>query len=112
MEPFNTRKPVALAEKMPGTNGAFTMAVFKESNVPVGTELYAQLSVNRANLEVEVANSNALHWQENLRESQELNSTLRRKKLLAHKFIRDLVASGILTSPQWIAEANRVLELE
>jgi len=32
---------VGEAGEMPGSNGGFTMAVFKASDVPVGTKLYA-----------------------------------------------------------------------
>lgn len=35
-------KAVGSVGTMPGTNGGFTMAVFKAADVPVGTKLYAK----------------------------------------------------------------------
>lgn len=34
-------EPVGVTGEMPGSNGGFSMAVFKSSDVPVGTPLYA-----------------------------------------------------------------------
>lgn len=55
----NYRSPVGKAEAMKGTNGAFTMAVFPASQVPVDAELFVTPSDKRLSLEVEVANENA-----------------------------------------------------
>lgn len=42
-----TNKPVGVADAMPGTNGAFTMAAFTAESVPVGTHLYKFTDVQR-----------------------------------------------------------------
>ena len=39
--PAGTAEAVGEAGEMPGSNGGFTMAVFKASDVPLGTKLYA-----------------------------------------------------------------------
>ncbi len=40
-------EPVGETGEMPGSNGGFTMAVFKASDVPVGTQLYASPPLSR-----------------------------------------------------------------
>ena len=43
----NEFKSVGKAESMPGTNGGFTMGVFKGNEIPVGTELFVKAGTAR-----------------------------------------------------------------
>ena len=97
--------PVGKADPMPGTNGAFTMAVFEASQVPVGVELYLQPKDSRLRLEVEVANDNASHWHGHLVASHAKSKKLRQmlRKL-------QLPESGL--APDLVAEIGRLLEVE
>lgn len=62
----NHRLPVGKAQPImmhiqSATGETYTTALFKASDVPVGTELYATPSDRRLSLELEVANENAAH---------------------------------------------------
>lgn len=58
--------PVAESSAMPGSNGGFTMATFKASDVPVGTPLYTHPPATNVAALVEAAKE-AGDWMEQLR---------------------------------------------
>lgn len=69
-----------------------TIAVFEASQVPVGTELFVRPSDSRLTLEVSVANDNAQHWQQALREANAKNSKLRQSLNRTQKMLRNIAA--------------------
>lgn len=83
-------QPVGKAQAMTGTNGAWTMAVFEGSQVPVDAELYLQPSEGRLRLEVEVANDNALHWKEGLNKANIRTAEQRTEKYKVMAQLREV----------------------
>lgn len=60
-----------LCQAQTATGVTIGIAQVDLSLAPVGSELYVQPKDSRLKLEVEVANENALHWQEGLRKANE-----------------------------------------
>lgn len=70
------------------TGGTIGIAQVDLSLAPEGTELYVQPSEGRLKLEVEVANDNALKWQNALGIQQERNKQLRDEVRQARELLR------------------------
>jgi len=60
------------------------------SLAPVGSELFVQPSVGRLKLEVEVANENALHWQDGLRKANVRAAELRTQLYRTRDLLRQV----------------------
>lgn len=76
-----------LCEAMIATGGTIGIAQVNLALAPVGSVLYVQPSAGRLTCEVEVANANALHWQDGLKNANERNSTLRKRLALAEALL-------------------------
>lgn len=79
-------KVLCLAQTMTGET--IGIAQVNASLAPVGSELFVQPSVGRLKLEVEVANENALHWQDGLRKANVLAAELRTEKYRLRDLLR------------------------
>lgn len=79
-------KVLCLAQTMTGET--IGIAQVNASLAPVGCELFVQPSVGRLKLEVEVANENALHWQDGLRKANVLAAELRTEKYRLRDLLR------------------------
>lgn len=81
-----------LCQAQTATGEMIGIAQVNLSLAPVGCELYVQPKDSRLKLEVEVANENALHWQEGLRKANITSAELRTEKYR----LRDLLRSTLL----------------
>lgn len=91
-------KVICLAETANG--GTIGIAQVNVSLAPVGTELYLQPSEGRLKLEVEVANDNALHWQEGVRATNHRAAEQRGEKYKVMAQLREVARrykTGTLT---------------
>ncbi|MNQ24773.1 hypothetical protein D3C85_379770 [compost metagenome] len=77
-----------ICEAMVATGGTIGIAQVNLSLAPVGCELYVQPKDSRLKLEVEVANDNALHWQEGLRKANTRNSEVRSELRRCQELLR------------------------
>lgn len=76
----------------------------------MGTELYVQPSEGRLKLEVEVANDNALKWQNALGIQQERNKQLRDEVRELQAFIKDVLDAGVLSCGARRSKARELLK--
>lgn len=79
-------KVLCLAQTMTGET--IGIAQVNASLAPVGCELFVQPKDSRLKLEVEVANENALHWQDGLRKANVLAAELRTEKYRLRDLLR------------------------
>lgn len=80
--------PVGKAQAILVGETTMTMVLCDQSLVPVGTELYVKPSEGRLKLEIEVANDNALKWQNALGTQQARNKQLRVEVRQARELLR------------------------
>ena len=79
-----------ICEAMVATGGTVGIAQVDISRAPVGSELFVQPSVGRLRLEVEVANENALHWQDGLRKANVRAAELRTQLYRTRDLLRQV----------------------
>ena len=88
------RKPLGKAMTMPGETPNWTMAVFDAREVPTGTELFAQPSKYRLNLELQVAKDNNLVLQDSLRQAEKEARMAKTMLADAVKYLTEIDAEG------------------
>jgi hypothetical protein len=89
------RKPLGTVTEMPGiTTEIWTMAVFDAKEVPIGTELFAQPSENRLNLELQVAKDHNLLAQNSLRQAEKEARMAKTMLADAVKYLAKIEAEG------------------
>lgn len=89
------RQPLGKAMTMPGETPNWTMAVFDAKKVPTGTELFAQPSKYRLNLELQVAKDNNLVLQDKLLQAEKEARMVKTMLDDAVKYLAKIDAEGI-----------------
>lgn len=90
------RKPLGTAISVPGMmTQNLTMGVFDAREVPIGTELFAQPSESRLNLELQVAKDNNLVLQDRLRQAEKEARMAKTMLADAVKYLAKIDAEGI-----------------
>lgn len=99
MSNCNLNQPVGtvlcIAETAMG--GRIGIAHVDANLAPTGTKLYVQPKDSRLNLEVEVANDNALHWQQGLRDANARNRIVRDRHRTGLFLLGKCVGEGFLS---------------
>ena len=88
------RQPLGKAMTMPGETPNWTMAVFDAREVPTGTELFAQPSKYRLNLELQVAKDNNLVLQDKLLQAEKEARMVKTMLADAVKYLTEIDAEG------------------
>lgn len=89
------RKPLGTAISVPGMlTQNLTMGVFDAREVPTGTELFAQPSESRLNLELQVVKDNNLVLQDRLRQAEKEARMAKTMLADAVKYLTEIDAEG------------------